>query len=85
MYNYEVLFINIADLFWVFWYKPHKWKKREKSNIACRHFTNHIDAAVNGHVTDNQKFCTTMGMFTHLGIGWELSILTIVTLGSNTF
>jgi len=55
IYNYQILFINIADFFWVFW-----------------HFTNHIDALNNGHVTDNKRFCTAMGMFTHLGIGWEL-------------
>jgi len=61
IYNYQILFLNIADFFWVFW-----------------HFTNHIDALSNGHVTNNLSFCTAMGMFTHLGIGWELMWLMCV-------
>jgi len=63
LYNYLLLYLNIADFFWVFW-----------------HFTNHIDAVSNGHVTYNKMFCTAMGMFTHLGIGWELMwLMTIAT------
>jgi len=46
------------------------------------HFTNHIDALTNGHVTTNTRFCTAMGMFTHLGIGWELCWLTTVAVYS---
>eukprot|EP00026_Physarum_polycephalum_P011215 Phypoly_transcript_11422.p1 GENE.Phypoly_transcript_11422~~Phypoly_transcript_11422.p1 ORF type:complete len:380 (+),score=38.01 Phypoly_transcript_11422:73-1212(+) len=61
MYNYQILFINIADFFWVFW-----------------HLTNHIEALVHGHVTNNKHFCTALGAFTHMGIGWELMWLMCV-------
>jgi len=61
MYNYQILFINIADFFWVFW-----------------HLTNHIEALSHGHVTDNKRFCTALGAFTHMGIGWELMWLMCV-------
>jgi len=44
------------------------------------HFSNHVDALAEGHVTDNDTACATMGFLTHLGIGWELMVIIFTSI-----
>jgi len=37
-----------------------------------RDFIDHMTALVTGNVPQNVSFCTALGVFTLLGIGWEL-------------
>lgn len=37
------------------------------------HFSNHVQALADGHVTTNPTMCTAFGMLTFIGVGWEIS------------